>query len=549
VLRCEEFASVGPQSEGVLALFAPIIHRGCDLLHKGVQAIVDRIPFAPFDPASARRLFLPALAERLFKLASGTFALELNVARLGGLLRGGTPEERFQSYLQLLLQPETALALLEEYPVLARLAAETVNYWTEFALEFLVRLSTDWPDLRDTFEPGQDPGPLICADVGAGDSHRAGRCVVVAHFSSGFRLVYKPRSLAVDRHFQELQSWLNDRGRQPPFRLLKVLDRRSHGWVEFIEAGGCASTAELRRFYRRQGGHLAVLYALEAVDFHSENLVAAGEYPVLIDLEGLFHPRVAGSQRPGSNALQDDLPEWSVLGIGMLPFFVGEAENRRGIDLSGLGCPPGQITPFDLPQWEDSGTDTMRLTQKPLALPARQNRPTLGGSDIDPAGYADEIVEGFEQVYRLLFTERSSLLSADGPLAPFANDEVRFIARDTQSYAALLQASYHPDALRDALDRDRVLDLLWVQAESRPWLATLITSEHRDLWKGDIPHFTSRPGSRDLWNSSNEGLAGFFAEPGMIRVRRRFERLSENDLAQQTRLLRQALSAAKEGGN
>ena len=39
------------------------------------------------------------------------------------------------------------------------------------------------------------------------------------------------------------------------------------------------------RFYRRQGALLALLYALEATDFHAENLIASGEFPVLIDLE------------------------------------------------------------------------------------------------------------------------------------------------------------------------------------------------------------------------------------------------------------------------
>ena len=37
--------------------------------------------------------------------------LELNVARLQGLLQGDTPEERFQSFLQRLRQRDIALAL------------------------------------------------------------------------------------------------------------------------------------------------------------------------------------------------------------------------------------------------------------------------------------------------------------------------------------------------------------------------------------------------------------------------------------------------------
>ena len=40
----------------------------------------------------------------------------------------------------------------------------------------------------------------------------------------------------------------------------------------------------MKRFYERQGGYLALLYMLQATDFHHENLIAAGEHPVLLDL-------------------------------------------------------------------------------------------------------------------------------------------------------------------------------------------------------------------------------------------------------------------------
>ncbi len=41
---------------------------------------------------------------------------------------------------------------------------------------------------------------------------------------------------------------------------------------------------------------LALFYALEATDFHHENLIAEGEHPVPIDLETLFQP--ASPHRP-----------------------------------------------------------------------------------------------------------------------------------------------------------------------------------------------------------------------------------------------------------
>ncbi len=71
-----------------------------------------------------------------------------------------------------------------------------------------------------------------------------------------------------------------------------MADRGAYGWTEFVEAQACDTPEQVQRFYERQGGYLALLYFLEATDFHLENLIAAGEHPVLVDLEALFHPRV-----------------------------------------------------------------------------------------------------------------------------------------------------------------------------------------------------------------------------------------------------------------
>ena len=104
--------------------------------------------------------------------------------------------------------------------------------------------------------------------------------------------------------------WLNAEGLRYSHRVLTVLDRGTYGWVEFVDATGCDSREALQRFYWRQGSFLALLHLLSAVDFHLENLIAAGETPCLVDLEALFHhrppiePRRAGPH--ACRALLDD---------------------------------------------------------------------------------------------------------------------------------------------------------------------------------------------------------------------------------------------------
>jgi type 2 lantibiotic biosynthesis protein LanM len=161
---------------------------------------------------------------------------------------------------------------------------------------------------------------------------------------------------------------------------------------------------------------------------------------------------------------------------------------------------------------------------------------------VDVLDYTEAILAGFTSVYRLLLKHREELLSDSGPLMRFAQDEVRVILRPTRTYGLLLQESFHPDVLRDALERDRLFDRLWVAVEQRPYLAKVIVAERADLLRGDIPLFTTRPASRDLWTSANERLADFLDEPGLNLVKRRLSQLDEQDLQRQLWFARSALA-------
>src|SRR5262249_49832164 len=159
-------------------------------------------------------------------------------------------------FLERLRRRERAVALLREYPVLARQLVIGIDHWVVAGLEFLRHLRDDWEAVQASFSPDDDPGRLARLQGSQGDCHRGGPGVPTAESHSGPRAVSKPRSLAVDVHSQELLDWLNERGAHPPFRTLTVLDRGDHGWAEFVSACACPSEEEVRRFYQRQGGYL-----------------------------------------------------------------------------------------------------------------------------------------------------------------------------------------------------------------------------------------------------------------------------------------------------
>ena len=175
----------GEEVLGFLELIQPLVDQACDRLAAGVAALIDTWPTLPFDPETIEDVLLMNLPDPLLMRLERTLVLELNVARLQGQLDGDTPAERFQSFIQRLRQPEEAIAILAEYPVLARQLTICVSQWAEVCLEFLDRLCSDWEAIRARFSPGDDPGLLVELAGGAGDTHRGGRSVMIATFRFG----------------------------------------------------------------------------------------------------------------------------------------------------------------------------------------------------------------------------------------------------------------------------------------------------------------------------------------------------------------------------
>ena len=132
---------------------------------------------------TVERLVLPHLFKTLTRALDLVMVLELNVARLKGVLKGETPEERFHSFCDRLRQMDVQLLTAREYPALLRSLHIIAMNWVDSSLELLERLSKDWDLIRASLAVGAEPGSLTTIAAGVGDSHRGGR-TVANHSSS-----------------------------------------------------------------------------------------------------------------------------------------------------------------------------------------------------------------------------------------------------------------------------------------------------------------------------------------------------------------------------
>ena len=513
-------------TSGFLELVRPFLDEGRARLRETARTLAGGDPAPPFDPEAVDALLAPAASYRLLVMLMRTMVLELNVAKVQGQLSGETSEARFGDFIERLRQPDVRAALLLEYPVLARHVARCIEQWLDASGDLLAHLVADRAAIRAMFSPDADPGPLAGIEMNVSDPHRGGRAVAILTFRSGLKLVYKPKSLAVDVHFQELLAWLNASGASPPLRVIRVLDRGDHGWAEFVQREPCASAEQVERFYARQGENLALLYVLGASDFHFENLIAAGEHPVLVDLEALFRPRMT-----------DEIPATlvhteSVLRTNLLPMRLGAHGEYAGMDISGLGSPEGKLTASKVQDWDDRYQDTMRFVRRRVPMRGGHNQPMLGRAPVEADAYLGALRAGFDAMYRLIASRRDELAAPGGPIDRFAHDPIRLIMRDTSGYLLLLGEAVHPDALRDALEHDRVLDHLWAVVPHAPYMLPLVEAERAALARYDVPLFSAWPDSLDL-EADGARFPGLVATPGLDVVKQRLARMGERDRARQ----------------
>jgi type 2 lantibiotic biosynthesis protein LanM len=82
-----------------------------------------------------------------------------------------------------------------------------------------------------------------------------------------------------------------------------------------------------------------------------------------------------------------------------------------------------------------------------------------------------------------------------------------------------------------------------------PRQARFIPAEVEDLWRGDIPFFSTRTDSRDLWGGAGQHFPNEFSESGMEQVRRRLAQFGPADLARQLWFLRASLTTLTTGSD
>jgi type 2 lantibiotic biosynthesis protein LanM len=444
--------------------------------------------------APERDVITNATRESLYTVlhtkVSRLLILELNAARVTGRLSGENSEQRWQEFIELSSQRSFWDDLVNYYPtLLSRVNAIVQNRCTA-TLRFAQRWTADRHRLEGLCAAGR--GELNELSFGAGDSHCGGATVAIAR-GEGWRVVYKPRSLAIDSALRSFVAELaSDHSSTLSVRIPEAMDCGDYGWIEFVTHRFAAGNEELLSFYRGIGHLLALMRLLSGSDLHAENVIAHGGSPVVVDCETLFTPKIPQSPSGYGEALDRarELIARTVLSAGLLPGR-GMGLGWRGVDPSAVGMLPGQ-QPMQRQQGIiGAGTDEAHIGLVLVEAPVSQNHPSPRPA---LAEYWPEVLRGFDEL-----TATLRRLDAGGSLRPrlrvFEDCRIRVVLRATEVYAEIGRMLWHPASLHDpGPARQRAFGLLQKMAENvsaAPGDPAVINAEIDELLEGDIPYFSA----------------------------------------------------------
>lgn len=426
-----------------------------------------------------------------------------------------------------------AYQLFEEKPVLLRLIAALTRQWLSASAEFVTRLDADLDRIRHNLLQTRAEGRVVRIDGGLSDRHDGGRSVLRVGFDDGLTVLYKPKDLRLDAAWHSLVARLNPDA-PVQLRAASVMACDGYGWAEFIAHSACTDTQNAGRFFRRAGAWLALFHSFGANDIHQENLIAAADHPVPIDLETILQAGAAGPADPKreSEAYEAarELIADSVMAVGLLPGYGRSA---------GISYPIGGVssdwTATTKLVWDHLNSDAMTPAMVPDTASATANLPRVGSRYVGLGEHLDDFIRGFTDYARHLLSRRDGLFDA------FIGLPVRKVVRPTHFYHLLQQRLRDDRTMSDGVLWSVQADFLarladWDSDEDPAW--PLQQAERAALFELNVPLLTISGDGREITDTSGVTIPTS-AAPGLERARERMRRLDTQEIAWQVDVIRQ----------
>lgn len=122
------------------------------------------------------------------------------------------------------------------------------------------------------------------------EPHNGHKVNLIFEFSSGEKVVYKPRSFSAEMYYYKIAGRLQGLSFRPC--MPHLIEKDGYGWMEFIDLSVLPSVTPVELSFQ-SGTILAISSAAKVYDLHAENVMLSRYGAMMIDAEaiGLSRPR------------------------------------------------------------------------------------------------------------------------------------------------------------------------------------------------------------------------------------------------------------------
>lgn len=499
-----------------IPLELPDVYRGLyyiDILETESENLISFLDAGLIEANSVETLLKPffsSLCDGVDRMLLPVISHEIAIASKQGMLNGKDGRSRYENFF--IEGSQYSLAsrrVLERYQPLFRMIDLVIENTLKSALECVMHLTRDLALLKENrFVEEEDC--LVCLDIlGKSDPH-LGQRTFLLDFGSGKRLIHKSVDLTADQLYNE---FLQKLMLPAPFDLknMRVIPvGHTYGWIEYHPYQECSDLQQIRNFYHRAGALLAVADCLNYSDGHFGNLLAFGEYPILLDGETFFQNYAIRDRKENEKK-------------NLLATSLVQKPPSREVEIgyaAAFQAPPTNHFEVTFPFVSNDQTDDIELHYRGFNDEQSHHCPKMEGRYFTVHGYVKELIRGYSFAFDHIGRHVVTLLADISWWDRVAKVRSRTVLRETMAYCYLMQRIKRPEV---CISEIKMKDILKDKLGETPYTAY----EIRDLMTANIPYFYHYPGKRHLYQGDGVRHCNLFVNSGVQVLREQFSNWNE----------------------